>query len=91
MTQPTPSFLLYPRGMRYLVGVILTVVGIGQILLRDRFVRANAASNREMWNGHGGGPKIQAYSRFMTWVVGLVFVVAGVLTIAGVGPFAHWR
>lgn len=77
--------------MRYIVGVIIIVVGLGQILLRDRFVRANAASNRAMWNGHGGGPKMQAYNRFMIWVVGLAFVVVGVLTIAGVGPFGRWR
>ncbi|MFC6712430.1 hypothetical protein [Branchiibius cervicis] len=77
--------------MRYLVGAIVIVVGIGQILLRDRIARANAASNQAMWNGHGGGPKMRAYNRFMAWVVGLVFVVFGILMIAGVWQFKHWR
>jgi hypothetical protein len=70
--------------MIYLVGVVLIAAGVGQIALRTRMARANAASNRVMFNGHLGGEGWQSYSRAMSIIVGAVFIAAGVAALAGV-------
>jgi len=65
----------------YLFGVVLIAIGVGQILLRTRMSRANAAANSAMFNGRFSGPGFQAYSRYMAVVVGAVFIVAGILAL----------
>lgn len=70
--------------MRYVVGAIFIVVGIGQFLLRDRIARANAASNKVMWNGALSGPKSIAASKVSSGIVGLACVIFGSLLLAGV-------
>ncbi len=73
--------------MIYIFAVVLIVVGAGQILLRSRITRANAAANSAMFNGRLSGPGFQAYGRFMSLVVGAVFIVAGILMLIFHGHF----
>ncbi len=62
----------------------MIVVGIAQILLRARMARANAASNREMFNGRFASSGWQSYNRTVAVLVGAVFIVAGLLLLIGV-------
>ena len=67
--------------MIYVIAVVLIAAGASQILLRARISRANAAANSAMFNGRLGGPGFQAYGRFMSVVVGAIFVVAGIVLL----------
>lgn len=75
--------------MREVIGVAIIVVGAGQILLRERIARANAASNSILFKGRMSGPGWQRYSRSMSVVVGAVLVVVGVLVLAHLLRFGH--
>lgn len=68
--------------MRDVIGAVLIVVGIGQILLRERIARAGAASNNVMFGGRMTGAGWQRYNRGTSVVVGVVFVVIGILMVA---------
>ena len=70
--------------MVYVVGLALILAGAAQITLRGRMARANAASNKVMFNGRFGGDGWQAYSRGMSVVVGAVFIAVGIAVLAGV-------
>jgi hypothetical protein len=71
----------------YVIGVILIAAGAGQILLRARISRANAAANSAMLNGRLSGSGFQAYGRLMSVVVGAIFVVAGIVLLLFHGHF----
>lgn len=62
----------------------MIIVGIAQILLRSRMARANAASNKVMYNGRFSGSGWQAYNRTAAVVVGAIFVILGLLLLVGV-------
>jgi hypothetical protein len=70
--------------MRYLFGAVLIVVGVGQFLLRDRIARANAASNKVMYNGAFSGRTSTSAMKIGSVLAAVVFVVVGVLMLAGV-------
>jgi nitric oxide reductase large subunit len=73
--------------MRYVFGMALIIAGIAQIAFRNRTARASAASNNVMLNGHLNGPGWIRYNTTMAAIVGGIFVVAGILAMAGVfGP-----
>jgi len=70
--------------MRYLIGVVFIVVGFGQFALRDRIARANAASNKVMYDGRFSGRKTVAASRLGSAVAAVIIVIMGILILAGV-------
>jgi hypothetical protein len=63
------------------VGVLLIVMGIGQIVTRGRFARANAASNNVLFNGRLSGRGFVGYSKTMSLVVGVVLTVVGLFLL----------
>jgi hypothetical protein len=67
--------------MIHVVGVILIVMGIGQIVMRSRFARANAASNNVMFNGRFSGRGYVGYSKTLSLVVGVVVIFVGLLLL----------
>jgi hypothetical protein len=69
--------------MNYVIGIVVIVVGIGQILLRGRIARANAASNSAMFNGRMGGKGFVAYNQGVAILVGIIFVAFGVALLVG--------
>jgi hypothetical protein len=60
-------------------GLVFAGMGLGAVLMRGRIGRAQSASNREMFNGHLGGPKMTAYNSAVQAVLGGVFMVIGLL------------
>jgi hypothetical protein len=75
------------EAVRYVIGVVVIFAGIAQIAFRARTARASAASNSVMFNGHLSGRGWIRYNTTMAAFVGGIFVVFGILMIAGVfGP-----
>ncbi len=70
--------------MNYVIGIVLIVVGTGQILLRGRIARANAASSSVMFNGRLNGKGFQAYNQGVAIVVGLAFAAFGIAVMLNV-------
>lgn len=70
------------------MGLILVIVGVGLILIRERFVRANAAGSRELFgkaDPYSRWPKAtKIYSTTIVLIVGSAFIIFGLLTLTGV-------
>jgi hypothetical protein len=65
------------------IGIVLILLGAGQIGFRARTARAGAASNRELYGGRMGGSGFMAYSKTMSIIVGAAFIVVGILIAFG--------
>jgi hypothetical protein len=65
------------------IGIVLILLGAGQIAFRARTARAGAASNRELYGGRMGGSGFMAYSKTMSIIIGAVFIVVGILIAFG--------
>jgi hypothetical protein len=65
------------------IGIVLILLGAGQIGFRAHTARAGAASNRELYGGRMGGSGFMAYSKTMSIIVGAVFIVIGIFIAFG--------
>jgi hypothetical protein len=72
--------------MRIAVGIVLILVGIGIVLARNRFARANMASVRELTGGRLGNARLTRFTGAWNAVIGLLFVAFGLLFLTGVFP-----
>lgn len=67
--------------MERIIGGFLVLAGIALIAVRERFIRANAASSRVFfgrWDPYSRWPRAaRAYSLFLVFLVGGGFIIFG--------------
>ena len=68
------------------VGIILLLVGCAMILWRDRFARKTIEEQNRVW-GFRFGEREEKRTKLIVFVVGMGFIVFGLLALSGVWQF----
>ena len=70
------------------MGLVFALLGIGLILIRDRFISANAAASKVFfgkWDPYQRWQRAtRAYSMFIIFLVGGSFIAFGMLILLGI-------
>jgi hypothetical protein len=69
------------------VGTVSVIVGIALVVFNERFARFAMAEQNRVWGFHFGEREVRI-TRYIAVLCGLVFVILGVITVAGILPLS---